>query len=246
MKEHRPWRENCSRLHEAVMQGAAEFRLVSSTERSIQSIALVVDLDGTLVKTDLLLESVLALLKRRPLYLFILPVWLLKGRAYLKQQIARRVLLDVRVLPYRDDLLDYLKTLHSEGRTIALATAGDIQTARQVADHVKLFDLILASDGTANLSGESKRARLVREFGEKGFDYAGNDRRDLVVWSSAEGDSGEPDLAGEFTHCKSSPSRPRLRKSKKRIRGPSGATSSPALAEEHPAVCATHCGPSLL
>jgi phosphoserine phosphatase len=167
------------------MQGAAEFRLVSSAEQPVQSPALVVDLDGTLVKTDLLLESVLALLKRRPLYLFILPVWLLKGRAYLKQQIARRVSLDVRSLPYRDDLLDYLKTQHAEGRTIALATAGDIQTVRQVADHVKLFDLIFASDGITNLSGESKRARLVSEFGEKGFDYVGNDRRDLVVWSSA-------------------------------------------------------------
>ena len=184
-KEHRPWRENCSRLHETVMQGAAEFRLVSSTERSIQSTALVVDLDGTLVKTDLLLESALALLKRRPHYLFMLPVWLLKGRAYLKQQIARRVSLDVCVLPYRDDLLDYLKTQHTEGRTIALATAGDIQTARQVADQVKLFNLVFASDGITNLSGESKRARLVAEFGEKGFDYAGNDRRDLAVWSSA-------------------------------------------------------------
>ncbi len=167
------------------MQGAAEFRLVSSAERSIQSTALAVDLDGTLVKTDLLLESALALLKRRPHYLFMLPVWLLKGRAYLKHQIARRVSLNVCALPYRNDLLDYLKTQHAEGRTIALATAGDIQTARQVADHVKLFDLIFASDGITNLSGESKRARLVHEFGEKGFDYAGNDRRDLVVWSSA-------------------------------------------------------------
>ena len=167
------------------MRGALEFRLVSSEEQSVRSPALVVDLDGTLVKTDLLLESVLALLKRRPLYLFILPVWLLRGRAYLKQQVARRVSLDVRVLPYRDDLLNYLKTQHAAGRTIALATAGDIQTAQQVADHLKVFDLVFASDGMTNLSGESKRARLVSEFGEKGFDYAGNERRDLAVWSSA-------------------------------------------------------------
>ncbi|MBZ5675497.1 MAG: UbiA family prenyltransferase [Acidobacteriia bacterium] len=167
------------------MQGAAEFRLVSSEEQAVRSPALVVDLDGTLVKTDLLLESILALIKRRPFYLFILPVWLLKGRAYLKQQIARRVSLDVCVLPYREDFLDYLKTQRTEGRTIALATAGDIQTAQRLADHLKLFDLVFASDGITNLSGESKRFRLVSEFGEKGFDYAGNDRRDLTVWSSA-------------------------------------------------------------
>ena len=99
---------------------------------------------------------------------------MLKGKAYLKQQIARRVSLDVGILPYRDELLDYLKTQRAEGRTIVLATACDMKFARQVADHLKLFDLVFASDGITNLSGESKRARLVSEFGEKGFDYAGN------------------------------------------------------------------------
>jgi 4-hydroxybenzoate polyprenyltransferase len=167
------------------MQGAAEIRLVNLGEQPLQSPALVVDLDGTLVKTDLLLESILALLKQKPHYLFVLPLWLLRGKAYLKQQVARWVSLDVRVLPYRIDLLAYLKTQHTEGRRIVLATACDIQTARQVANHLKLFDLIFASDGITNLSGETKRALLVSEFGEQGFDYAGNDRQDLAVWSSA-------------------------------------------------------------
>ena len=135
------------------MQRATEFHLVSSLEQPVESPALVVDLDGTLIKTDLLLESVLALLKRGPHYLFMLPVWLLKGRAYLKQQVARRVSLDIRGLPYREGLLDYLKMQHAEGRTIALATACDMQIARQVADHVKLFDLIFSSDGVTNLCG---------------------------------------------------------------------------------------------
>jgi 4-hydroxybenzoate polyprenyltransferase len=110
---------------------------------------------------------------------------LLKGKAYLKQQIARRVLLDVSGLPYRKEFLEYLERQRAEGRSIVLATANDEQIACQVADHLKLFDLILASDGTTNFSGESRRDRLVSEFGEKGFDYASNDRRDLAVWSSA-------------------------------------------------------------
>jgi len=167
------------------MQETTEFRLVSPIELPAQSPALVVDLDGTLIKTDLLLESILALLKRGPHYLFMLPVWFLKGKAHLKRQIGRRISLDVRMLPYHDDVLHYLKTQHTEGRSIALATACDMQVARQVAQHLKLFDLVLASDGVTNLSGEVKRARLVREFGEKGFDYAGNGRCDLAVWSSA-------------------------------------------------------------
>ena len=167
------------------MQGAAEIRLVNLGEQPLQSPALVVDLDGTLVKTDLLLESILALLKQKPHYLFVLPLWLLRGKAYLKQQVARRVSLDVSILPYREELLDYLKTQRAKGRTTVLATACDMQIARQVADHLKLFDLVLASDGITNLSGESKRDRLVNRLGEKGFDYAGNHRHDLVVWASA-------------------------------------------------------------
>jgi 4-hydroxybenzoate polyprenyltransferase len=146
---------------------------------------LVVDLDGTLVKTDLLLESLLALLKQKPSSLLMLPVWLTRGRAYLKQQIARRVALDAATLHYRRDLLKYIREQRALGRTIVLATAADARYAQQVADHVKLFDLVIASDGTTNLSGESKRERLVSEFGDKGFDYAGNHRNDLFAWSSA-------------------------------------------------------------
>lgn len=146
---------------------------------------LVVDLDGTLIKTDLLLESVCSLLRQEPLALFALPIWLFKGRAHLKREIAQRVQLDPALLPYRTELVDYVRAEHDKGRLIILATASDERLARQVADHLKLFDMILASDGITNLAAERKRARLVAQFGEKGFDYVGNESRDLAVWSSA-------------------------------------------------------------
>jgi 4-hydroxybenzoate polyprenyltransferase len=145
---------------------------------------LVVDLDGTLIKTDLLLESVCSLLRQQPLALFSLPVWLLKGRANLKQKIAQRVQLDPALLPYRTELLDYLRAEHDKGRSIILATASNERFARPVADHLKIFDMVLASDGVTNLAAERKRTRLVAQFGEKGFDYVGNEFRDLAVWSS--------------------------------------------------------------
>ena len=167
------------------MKAVAERRLAGSREESLAGPPLAVDLDGTLVKTDLLLESLLVLLKRKPLYVFFLPLWLLKGKAHLKRQIARLVSLDVSTLPYRQDLLDDLNAQRAHGRHIVLATACDTQIARQVADHLKLFDSVLASDGIINLSGEAKRKRLVSEFGEKGFDYAGDHRNDRVVWASA-------------------------------------------------------------
>jgi 4-hydroxybenzoate polyprenyltransferase/phosphoserine phosphatase len=146
---------------------------------------LVVDLDGTLIKTNLLLESVCSLLRQEPLALFALPIWLLKGRAHLKREIAQRVQFDPALLPYRTELLDYLRAEHDKGRAIILATASDERFARNVADHLKVFDMVVASDGITNLAAERKRARLVAEFGEKGFDYVGDESRDLAVWSSA-------------------------------------------------------------
>lgn len=146
---------------------------------------LVTDLDGTLVKTDLLWESLLALLKEEPWSVFLFPLWLIKGKAHCKRQIAVRVTLNTAVLPYRQDVLDYLIAQRNQGRTLVLATGGDIRIARQVADHLGLFDAIFASDGETNLSGAIKRDRMVKEFGREGFDYMGNGRADVAVWSSA-------------------------------------------------------------
>ena len=146
---------------------------------------LVVDLDGTLVKTNLLLESLFSMVRLAPLLLFALPFWLLKGRAHLKSEIARRARVDVASLPYRQILVEYLQVEQNKGRSIVLATGSDERLAHQVADHLKLFDSVLASDGSTNLKGENKRQRLVNHFGEKAFDYIANGRTDVVVWSSA-------------------------------------------------------------
>jgi len=144
-----------------------------------------VDLDGTLVKTDLLLESLLSLLRHSPLCLFLLLFWLFKGRARLKREIARRVRLDPALLPYRTDLLEHLRLEHAKGRSLVLATASDRRLAQQVADHLRIFDSVLASDGSTTLSGECKRERLVKQFGERGFDYAANESRDLIAMRSS-------------------------------------------------------------
>lgn len=166
------------------MNASIEVHAIGSAQSSAQLPVLAVDLDGTLVKTDVLIESVVALLRRWPWYVFVLPFWWLRGAAYLKQQVARRASLDVKLLPYRENLIDYLRTRRARGRKIILVTGADIQLARRIADHLGLFDEIFASDGNTNLSGPVKRDRLVSEFGKKGFDYAGNSRRDLSVWAS--------------------------------------------------------------
>ena len=58
---------------------------------------LVVDLDGTLIKTDLLVETAIALLKRSPFSFPLLAVWLARGKANLKEQIAERAEIDAGI-----------------------------------------------------------------------------------------------------------------------------------------------------
>ena len=148
---------------------------------------LCVDLDGTLVRSDTLMETLIALARSRPLYLALCPFWLLRGRAYFKRTIAALVTLDVAHLPYSAALLDLLARERAAGRTLVLVTAADQRTAQPIADHLGLFHEVLASDGVSNLKGRNKRAVLTRRFGVRGYDYAGNSRADLAVWEHAHG-----------------------------------------------------------
>ena len=129
-------------------------------------IPLCVDLDGTLIRTDVLLESFLGLVKTSPLRAIRALLGLRRGRAEFKQDIADQVDLDASVLPYDDEVLAYLREERAGGRRIVLATATNEKYARQIAEHVGLFDEVLASDSKTNLSAERKLDRLrstVRE-----------------------------------------------------------------------------------
>lgn len=149
------------------------------------SAPLFVDLDGTLIKTDLLVESFIGLLKRHPLLALQVPFWLLRGKAYLKHRIAERIALNPEALPYHVELLDYLKVQRAEGRSLYLATASNIRYAEAVAGHLDIFEGVLASDHSRNLSGHRK-LEAIRERCPDGFAYAGNDRVDEPIWESAQ------------------------------------------------------------
>ena len=148
-------------------------------------IPLVVDLDDTLVRTDLLLESLFVLAKRNPLRLLLVPLWLAKGKACLKRRLAEMAMPDIAALPYRQALLSRLEAERRRGRPLVLATAADQALADEVARHLGLFDAVLASDGTVNLARELKRERLVEEYGAQGFDYVGGGHSDQPVWHAA-------------------------------------------------------------
>ena len=146
---------------------------------------LVVDLDGTLVMTDLLHESAVKLLRNQ---LFLLPVVLLKltgGKAAVKQYIADRVELTPETLPYNNELLNWLREERGRGRELILCTASNRKFADKVAAFLDIFDHVMASDEGTNLGGEQKARALCERFGAGGFDYAGNSRADLPIWECA-------------------------------------------------------------
>jgi 4-hydroxybenzoate polyprenyltransferase len=149
------------------------------------SIPLCVDLDGTLTRTDLLFEAFFVLFKQNPWAIFLCIGWLLHGRAYLKEQIARRVTIDVGVLPYNTELLAYLRDEHSSGRHLYLCTATNHRLATQIAAHFGLFSGVLASTEGRNLLGSNKAKALVDQFGDGGFDYCGDAMADVPVWRQA-------------------------------------------------------------
>jgi 4-hydroxybenzoate polyprenyltransferase/phosphoserine phosphatase len=142
--------------------------------------ALCVDLDGTLVKSDTLVDSTLALARQHPAALLQLPRWLLQGKAALKRHVTSAVQLDVAHLPYNRELLQYLEQQHTTGRPIYLATAADSALAHQIAAHLNLFTGVLASDGTLNLAGHNKLTAFRQTFGDN-FSYIGNALPDLPL-----------------------------------------------------------------
>lgn len=146
---------------------------------------IAVDLDGTLILTDSLHESALRAVRSDPLSALKMPVWLAQGRANLKRHLAGLSNFDPATLPYNQPLLDWLRVQRDQGRRLVLCTAADLTVAQTVAKHLGMFDEVMASDGSTNLSARRKAAALEAKFGHKGFDYVGNSEDDLHVWRAA-------------------------------------------------------------
>ena len=146
---------------------------------------LCVDLDGTLVKSDTLIDSLLVLARTHPLLLLRLPMEVLRGKAAFKAFVTDHVALDVAHLPYNRRLLQFLQQEHAGGREIYLATGADGRLALRIADHLGIFSGVLGSDGATNLTGHNKLASLENQFGPGAFAYVGNDTPDLPVMLGA-------------------------------------------------------------
>lgn len=146
---------------------------------------LYVDLDGCLLKTDLLIESFLVAARSFDTW-YRLPSWLLRGKAHLKARLGERAELNPELLPYNMELVDYLKTERARGRRLVLATASNRRLAEAVAAHLGCFDAVIASDEENNLRGDHKLKAIKAHLTGNEFSYAGNDRTDLPIWRDAQ------------------------------------------------------------
>jgi 4-hydroxybenzoate polyprenyltransferase len=147
---------------------------------------LVVDLDGTLLQSDSLLESMCAVVRRRFSDLFRMPLWLAKGLPYFKEKVYARNDSDVAKLPYNLEVLEALRIEQKRGRRLILATGAHQDFAQKVAEHLGIFAEAHGSTAQLNLTGSAKAQLMVERFGSKGFDYAGNSRVDKAVWRQAQ------------------------------------------------------------
>lgn len=144
---------------------------------------LCVDLDGTLVKLDTLHQAVFLLIRRYPFTILKLPGWIKRGRAFFKNEVMKKVILDVSALPYNQKFIDFLHQEKKNGRKLILTTAANFRTAQAVADHLNIFDEILASSPTENLYGLKKQQAILNKYQD--YDYAGDSIGDLPVFNSA-------------------------------------------------------------
>lgn len=157
--------------------------MVTLKLKSHIDIPLVVDLDGTLTLTDTLHELMVAFFKKNPFVnFFLMMLWLVKGKANLKYEISKKIQIRADLLPYNKKFLEWLYQQRSEGRKLVLCTAASKAVTDQVSQHLPIFEEVLSSSQSENLSGRKKVLALEARYGKAGFVYAGNSSDDLVVW----------------------------------------------------------------
>jgi phosphoserine phosphatase len=151
-----------------------------------KSVPLCVDLDGSFLQGDVLNECLRQLVRRNPLYLFMLPLWLLRGLAYFKHRVCADIELDIGALPVNQAVRAWLLAEKAAGREIVLVTAAERTIAAKVWRYFNtIFEHVISSTPQHNLKGKNKRDELDRIYGKYGYDYVGNERPDLQIWRHA-------------------------------------------------------------
>jgi len=146
---------------------------------------LFVDLDGTLTATDILFESIVIFLKNNPFRIIYLFLWCLSGKAYLKEQLSQKVDLNISILPYRQEVLEYIREAKLSGQQVVLATATHHKIANAISNHLAIFNDVIATNRNINLKGNRKLDAILDYVGEQSFDYIGDSKSDVAIWRAA-------------------------------------------------------------
>lgn len=162
-------------------QPRGEMRQSDDTRR----MPLVVDMDGTVLRTDTLFESIADLLRLYPLWTLFQMLCLPFAIAKVKARIQSRADIDIPTLPINTDVLDYCEAERAKGREVWLVSAADQAMVEEVARHLGVFDKAIGSDGKRNNKGGAK-ARLLEETFPDGFEYIGDSPADMPIWRRAK------------------------------------------------------------
>jgi 4-hydroxybenzoate polyprenyltransferase len=159
---------------------------MQALDATAAGLPIFVDLDGTLVKTDVLFEAFISAFKRNPFVLLRTLWWLARGGVPLvKERLCAARDIGAAHLPYNAEVVAYLREAKTAGRRLVLATSAHHAVALQVATHFGFFDDIIATENGVNRSGESKLAEIRKRTGGSPFVYLGNARADLPIWKAA-------------------------------------------------------------
>ncbi|MGI9375092.1 MAG: UbiA family prenyltransferase [Tsuneonella suprasediminis] len=151
-----------------------------------EAVPLFVDVDGTLTRADISLESFVRIARSSITAMMAVLAWLVAGRAVAKTMAARRDRIDAARLPYRQEVLNLIEAAKADGRPVILASASHWRHIRHIADHLELSDPIIATRGRANLKGSAKLAAIRARIGpDAPFDYVGDSRADCCLWRAA-------------------------------------------------------------
>jgi 4-hydroxybenzoate polyprenyltransferase/phosphoserine phosphatase len=159
--------------------------LMSGAEVKTEEPPLYVDLDGTLIKTNTLHEAIIALMRTRPWYVFRLVYWLTRGQAYLWHRLSQHISLNVALLPYRQEVLDYLERERCANRKIVLISGAHEAIVESVAHHLNVFDDYLGSNESIHLVAHHKLSAIAQHDGRKSFSYMGDSSDDICIWKSS-------------------------------------------------------------
>ena len=151
-----------------------------------EKLPICVDLDGTLIRNDISIETALKFMSSGVIHIFKLIYWLCYGIAYTKYRISQYIDINPSELDYNNNLLMFLKIKKREGYKLFLATGSTMKYANQIADYLKIFSDVFASNQNNNLIAKNKAQKLEQVFGNKGFIYVGNSIDDIPVWKKAK------------------------------------------------------------